>query len=576
MDFTIRIGGEAGQGLQTIGGTLAKIFSRLHYHVFTHQDYMSRIRGGHNFYQIRISEKPITASRNPVNILVALDKLTIDTHYDEVHEKGVILFDPEDTDGQPLEAIYLSVPFVKLAMNNGGNKIMANSVAIGAILGLFALDLSAAEQAIRESLANKSSRIVEGNLQAMQAGYLHVQNNKKAVHNFSICEPGKDALMLINGIQAIAVGAITAGCKFYSAYPMTPSTGIMVFLAAKQEEYNIIVEQAEDEISAVNMALGASFAGVRSMTGTSGGGFALMTEGISLAGITETPIVICEMQRPGPATGLPTRTEQGDLFFVIHGGHGEFPRVVLTPGNPEQSFLAANKAFDLAEKYQVPVFIQGDQYLADTEWTSKGFATDRIRYKDYRLRGKDLARLAVYNRYAFTENGISPLAVPGESKHLVVADSDEHDEAGHIIEDGETRRRMVEKRLHKKMVNLHREISPPGLYGAENPDVILVCFGSVYGVAKETAGILEDEYNIAMLHFSEVYPFPLREKFDYLKLLQDARQTICIENNATGQFAQLLRAETGFTCSDRLNRYDGRPFTADSLQEQITALLEAS
>jgi 2-oxoglutarate ferredoxin oxidoreductase subunit alpha len=574
MDYTIRIGGEAGQGLQTIGGTLARIFSRLHYHVFTHQDYMSRIRGGHNYYQIRISENPLTASRDPVHVLVALDKLTIDTHRDAVHEKGVILFDPEDVEDEPGEDLFLSVPFVNLAEEEGGSKIMANTVAVGAILGLFGMDLEPAEESIRESLAKKSDKIIEGNLKAMRAGYDHVRENKKDTQDFSVDEAQGDDLMLINGIQGIALGAIMAGCKFYSAYPMTPSTGIMVYLAAKEEEHNIIVEQAEDEISAINMALGASFAGVRAMTGTSGGGYALMTEGVSLAGMTETPIVICEMQRPGPATGLPTRTEQGDLFFVLHGGHGEFPRVVLTPGTPEQGFRAVNKAFDLAEKYQIPVFVQGDQYLADAEWTCARFATDKLKYRDYRLRGGELEKLVEYRRYAFTENGISPLAVPGESKHLVVVDSDEHDEEGHIIEDAETRTRMVEKRLHKKMVNLRREISPPELYGAENPDIILLCFGSNYGVTREVVEELQEGRDIAMLHFSEVYPFPLTESFDYVKLLQQARQTVCIENNATGQFARLLFAETGFACSDRVNRYDGRPFTADSLLEEVSELLE--
>lgn len=576
MDYTLRIGGEAGQGLQTTGGSLAKIFSRLRYHVFTHQDYMSRIRGGHNFYQIRFSEQPVTASRDSVHILIAMDKNTIDIHQRDVHEQGVILYDPEDVDDELEGDIFQPVPFAELAEKEGGSKIMANTVSIGAVLGLFNFEMDAAEKVVRESLAKKSDKVIEDNLKALQAGHTYIREHCQHLDNFQTGSAGKDDLMLINGIQAIAFGAITAGCSFYSAYPMTPSTGVMVYLAGKAEEHNIVVEQAEDEISAINMALGASYAGVRSMTGTSGGGFALMTEGVSLAAMTETPIVICEMQRPGPATGLPTRTEQGDLLFVLHGGHGEFPKVLLTPGTPEQAFRAANKAFDLAEKYQIPVFIQGDQYLGDTEWTCKGFALDELTYTDYRLREEKLEQLDRYSRYTVTDDGISPLAVPGASRHLVVVDSDEHDEAGHIIEDAETRNRMVKKRLFSKIEAIRREISPPELYGADEPEIILVCYGSTYGPVKEVVDRLSGDNKIAMLHFSEIYPFPLSDSSDYLELLRKARQTICIEVNATGQFAGLLHCETDFSVSDRLNRYDGRPYTTDSLLAEITEKLNNS
>ncbi|MDY0352112.1 MAG: 2-oxoacid:acceptor oxidoreductase subunit alpha [Desulfobulbaceae bacterium] len=575
MDYTIQIAGEAGQGLQTTGASLVRIFCRLGYHVFSHQDYMSRVRGGHNFYRIRVSDKPLSASRQSIHILVALDRDSIDIHRDEVHQHGVILYDPGDAAEQPAGAMFLPTPFARLAEEKGGRKIMANSVAVGAVLGLFDLGVETAETVVRESLESKSDEVIDSNLRALRAGRHHVREHCTILDNFRADPPGSEKLMLINGTQAIGFGAVTAGCRFYSAYPMTPSTGVMVYLAGKSEEHNIIVEQAEDEISAINMALGASYAGVRAMTGTSGGGFALMTEGLSLAGMTETPIVICEMQRPGPATGFPTRTEQSDLMFVIYGGHGEFPRVVLTPGTPEQAFLAVNKAFDLAEKYQIPAFVQGDQYLADCEWTCAGFDFGKLSYRDYRLRGQALRELTEYRRYAFTENGISPLAVPGESEHLVVVDSDEHDEDGHIVEDGPTRIRMVEKRLHKKLERLRGEISPPELYGAPRPETVLVGYGSTYGVMRETVDLLAATRSVAMLHFSEVYPFPRPDAFDYLGLLRGARHTLCVELNATGQFARLLRAETGFVCSGRVNRYDGRPFTTDELAAEVRARLEA-
>jgi len=569
MDYTIRIGGEAGQGLQTVGASLAKGFSRQGYHVFTHQDYMSRIRGGHNYYQIRISENPLCASREVIDILVALDRNTIDIHHRSLSESGVILYDPEEAKEEWQEEEFLAVPFTRIAVEEGGNKIMANSVAVGSVVGLFNLDLEVIAQFIGASLKKKSEAIIKGNLKAARAGHQYVRERFTREDRFRTAEPQPEKLMLINGIQAIAAGALLSGCKFYSAYPMTPSTGIMVYLAGKAAEFDVVVEQAEDEISAINMAIGASYAGVRAMTGTSGGGFALMTEGISLAGMTETPIVVAEMQRPGPATGLPTRTEQGDLFFVIYGGHGEFPKVVLTPGTPEQAFYAANKAFELAEKYQVPVFIQGDQYLGDAEWTFTGFDLNRLSYRDYRLRKKALREVKGYKRYAFTDNGISPLAVPGDSKHLVVVDSDEHDEEGHIIEDGETRARMVEKRWYNKLKGLQKEISPPTLYGEQEPAMVIVGYGSTFGVMKEAVDVLVSDFSIAMLHFSEVYPFPLAEELDYLRILRYADQTVCVEANASGQFKRLFRAETGFQCSLQVNRYDGRPFTLDSLVGQL-------
>jgi 2-oxoglutarate ferredoxin oxidoreductase subunit alpha len=352
---------------------------------------------------------------------------------------------------------------------------------------------------------------------------------------------------------------------------MTPSTGIMNYIADKEKEYEIIVEQAEDEISAINMTLGASFAGVRAMTGTSGGGFALMVEGISLAGMTETPVVIALAQRPGPATGFPTRTEQGDLQFALYTAHGEFPRIIFAPGTPEQAFYLTNKAFDLAEKYQIPVIIITDQYLADTQWTFEGFDLSRIKYTDYRLRGDNFRKLSEYKRHAFTETGVTPMGVPGDSKHLVVTDSDEHSEEGHIVEDGGTRIRMMNKRLFKKLPLVGEEIEPPILYGNNRPEIVLVGWGSTYGIMKEAVDSLSNNKSIAMMHFSEIYPFPSLKKFDYLNVLNRAKLALCMENNATGQFARLIRAETGYEFKVKINKYDGRPFTLDSLLGELNA-----
>jgi 2-oxoglutarate ferredoxin oxidoreductase subunit alpha len=567
LDYTIKIGGEAGQGIQTIGDTLSKVFSRSGYHIFTHQDYESRVRGGHNFYQIRLSDKPVLSSRRTVDILVALDKESIEYHKKELSDTGRIVYDASALQQKHDKPHFLDVPFADLAMEKGGNKIMANTVAVGAVLGMLGMELDLLLDIIKSTFKKKGEQVIAANIETARAG--HAFAVKECIQcTFSASSKGKPK-MLIAGNDAIGFGAVASGCRFYSAYPMTPSTGIMNYIAGKEKEYGIIVEQAEDEIAAINMALGASFAGARAMTGTSGGGFALMIEGLSLAAITETPVVIALAMRPGPATGLPTRTEQGELLLALHAGHGEFPRVIFAPGTPEQAFYLTNKAFDLAEKYQIPAFILTDQYLADSQWTYSGLDFGILRHTDYRLRSDVFKNLSEYKRHAFTDNGVSPLGIPGDAEHLVVTDSDEHDEEGHIIEDGETRNRMVDKRLFKKLPAIQQEIEPPTFYGDKEADVIIVGWGSQYGILKEAVDALSNDVKIAMLHFSEVYPLPLRDSVNYLDLLTSAKKTICVENNATGQFARIMRAETGLEFSAQIHKYDGRPFLLEELTGEL-------
>lgn len=565
MDYSIRIGGEAGQGIQTIGDTLAKVFSRSGYHVFTHQDYESRIRGGHNFFQIRFSDNPITASRETIDILVAFDAKSIALYEYALQENGIVVYDSAALGQKNIQAYFLDIPFVAIAAEHGG-RIMANTVATGAVLGMLRLNLDIFEGIIRDTFRRKENDVIQANLKAAKAGFGF------AIENCPQCSfiPSSfgNPKMLISGVEGIALGAIASRCKFYSAYPMTPSTGIMNYLAGKEKEYGIVVEQAEDEIAAVNMALGASFVGVRAMTGTAGGGFALMVEGLSLAGMTETPVVIALGQRPAPATGLPTRTEQGDLLFAVHAAHGEFPRVVFAPGTPEQAFYLTNKAFDLAEKFQIPAFVIFDQYLADSGWTYDRWDITKIRFHDYRLRGDALEGVKEYKRHAFTETGVTPFAVPGDSKNLVVTDSDEHDEEGHITEDAEIRVKMVEKRLLKKLPLIKQEIEPPFLFGSMTPEIILVCWGSLYGIVREVIDLKKGK-NIAMLHFSEMYPLPLLDKLDYVALLRGAHTSVCVEQNATGQFSRLFREETGYQFDHTIKKYDGRPFSVEGLLKDI-------
>jgi len=569
MDYSIKIGGEAGQGIQTVGDTLAHIFARAGYYVFTNQDYESRIRGGHNFYQIRISDSLVTASRNIIHILVALDKESVTKHEGELSPDGHVLYDSSLLKQYFDKPNFLDVPMLELALTHGGNKIMANTVAVGAVIGMLGMNPEIMYELIKKTFKKKGDEIIQANLRSAEAGYKFAR--EKCLTCSFIVSGFESPKMLITGNEAIGAGAIASGLKFYSAYPMTPSTGIFNFVAEHSKDFGIVVEQAEDEISAINMALGASFAGVRAMTGTSGGGFALMVEGVSLAAMTETPIVIALAQRPGPATGLPTRTEQADLLFALFAGHGEFPKVIFAPGSPEQAFYLTNKAFELAEKYQIPAIILTDQYLADSQWSYEGFDLTKLKYTDYRIREEEFQNLKEYKRHAFTETGISPLGIPGESSNLVITDSDEHDEEGHIIEDAETRVKMVEKRLFRKISLIKKEIEPPKLYGNNSPDIVLLCWGSMYGIVKEVVDELSDSFKIAMLHFSEIFPFS--EALKWIELIKNAKLSINIEQNATSQFARLIRMETGIDIQNHINRFDGRPFSVDELKEKVHACL---
>ncbi|MEZ0344905.1 MAG: 2-oxoacid:acceptor oxidoreductase subunit alpha [Caldimicrobium sp.] len=570
MDYSIKIGGEAGQGIQTIGDILAHIFAKAGYYVFTHQDYESRIRGGHNFYQIRFSDRPVTASKREIHLLVALDKESIPLHLKELSSYGQVLYDSNYLKKKYEDPSFLDVPLFEIAKERGGALLTANAVAIGAVIGMLGMPPEIMYELLKRTFSKKGKEIVEANIKAAEGGYKFAKE-RCLTCNFSL-SPFEESKYLISGTEAVGIGAISANLRFYAAYPMTPSTGIFNFIAEHAKDFDIVVEQAEDEIAAINMIIGASYAGVRAMTGTSGGGFALMVEGLSLAGMTETPIVIALAQRPGPATGLPTRTEQGDLLFATFAGHGEFPKIIFAPGSPEQALYLTNKAFDLAEKYQVISIIMLDQYLADSQWSYSSLDTSKLDYKNYRLKGEELQKFEVYKRHLLTETGISPLGIPGISTHLIITDSDEHDEEGHLIEDAETRKKMVEKRLFKKLPLIKNEISPPLIYGVKEPEIILLCWGSLYGIVKEVVDNLKRDYSISMIHFSEIYPFS--EDKAWLNLLKKARVIINIEQNATSQFYKLLRMETGLTIEHHINKYDGIPFLVEELEESIHGILK--
>lgn len=571
-DVTIKIGGQAGQGIQSISYLLGKLFTRGGHYVFTGQDIMSRIRGGHNFSQIRIRDAPVYCNSEKVNILIALDELTVTQHQDEMVPNGVIIFDQEKIKFDVSGLNSFPIPLEKLAKDYGKDRIMVNTVALGALIQLTGYPIDSLFNLLKEEFSPKGLEVVNRNLASARAGYEYAQNNFRQECPCKIPLKTKgQKRMLISGSEILGLAAICSGLKFYAGYPMSPSTPIMEYVASKAKEFNIVVEQAEDEIAAVNMIIGASFTGVRAMTATSGGGFALMAEGLSLAGMTETPIVIIVSQRPGPATGFPTRTEQGDLQFALSAGHGEFPRIILAPGTPEQAFLLVNKAFNLAEKYQTPAIILTDQHFNDSYWTVDNLDLANITIARYEVTNKWLNQPAyTYKRYQLTESGISPRIYPGLRNQVIYVDSDEHTEEGHITESATIRKKMVEKRL-KRLEAIRGEFGPCYTYPEDNLEIMLLCYGSTFGVVKEAVTILnEKKIKIGMLHLSEIYPFP-RESV--MAQLGFSRKIFTVENNATGQLAQLVTAQTRIKITDKILKYDGRPFTYQELLSRIEMII---
>ena len=550
------IGGEAGQGVQSAGFILAKTFSRAGFHVFADQDYESRVRGGHNFYRVRASDSEVAAVSESIDILVALNEESIDLHLDELTPDGAAIVNTEDVQGRSDKNI-LAVPYDTLT----NDKIMVNTVALGAALGLIDFDIAMLENVLEDQYGTGESG--KANIDAARAGYNYGRENKNGLNLNTIKPINNKKKMLLNGNEAIALGAMAAGCRYVSSYPMTPSTSIMEYIAARADEYGIVVMQAEDEVAAINNIVGAGYAGARSMTTTSGSGFCLMVEGLGLAGITETPVVIIDAQRPGPAVGLPTRTEQGDLQFALTAHHGEFPRFVLAPANIEDCFWLTVEAFNLADIYQTPVIILTDQYLASSYATVDKFDLSKVVIDRGELYSGNPGE---YRRHAITESGISPRAFPGMSEALVVTDSDEHDEYGHLTEDAAIRNEIVRKRL-RKVNNLDRTGLKPWRYGNENPDILLIGWGSSYGAIREAVDILNEKgMDTGMINLNHLSPFPVEA---VVGAMESASRNMVVEGNATGQLAKLIRTETGIKADGEILKFDGRPIMPGYIIEKL-------
>jgi len=564
-NISVKIGGAAGDGVASSGETLARTFVRSGLYVSAYNSYQSVIRGGHIYFDIRASEEKIYSAGRRFDILIALDSNTIDIHggnasrliYDE---KKVVC--PENCPSSRLP-----IPLSEIARKISKNPILQNTVALGACVKLVGIDFAQLEGVLKDTFKEKGEGVIAENVSAGREGYDFAEKTFSPIPH-SLTFSGKKRVFL-TGNAALALGAVGAGCRFYAAYPMTPASSILHTLAAHSEKCGILTKQTEDELAAINMTIGASFAGVRAMCGTSGGGFALMTEAFGLAGMIETPIVVVVSQRGGPSTGLPTKTAQGDLNMMLGAGQDDFPRAIIAPLDVEDSFYATYEAFRLAEKYQIPVIVALDFYL------SEHFETlDELRFLAPEKRDFTLLDS---KRYAFTENGVSPRSIPGQEGLMFIASSDEHDEEGINISDVRAslpesqriRERIMEKRM-RKLSFIASEMSPPSLSGDVDADLTLLCWGSTFGVCREAQTILADEgIKVNILAFR--YLFPLVPGTG--EILSRRRRILGIEQNYTGQFTQLLTSHTGIQIKECLYKYSGEPLYAGEVVTRVREMM---
>ncbi len=591
-NFSWKVAGEAGHGILNAGLMFAKTCLRGGLFVFATAEYPSLIRGGHNNLDVRVSDSELHAHTRFTDLLVALDKTSIDKHETKISEGGGIIYDGESMKVTPdyfkrKDINTYNVPLMKIAETNGG-KIMRNVVAMGATIALIDFDIELFYGVLRDNFGTKKGmEIVEANMNAAKAGYDYIKQNfclmpandaqSVSKHNgvgssFKyklVKKPYDSKKLFLSGNEAISTGAIKAGCKFIAAYPMTPATSVFTNIAAQEKNYNIVVKHTEDEIAAINMAIGAGYAGLRAMTATSGGGFALMCEGFGLAGQTETPIVVVEAMRPGPATGMATHTGQGDLRYMLHASTDEFPRLIIAPGDVEECYYLTQHAFNFAEKYQMPVIILTDKYLGESYRSVDEFDTNKVAVE----RGKMLTEAeSDYKRYKLTEDAISPRSIPGTKGAMHVASSYEHDEHGHEREEEEIRIAMHKKR-YKKFALAEKEIKAkfmPHLVGNDNSDFTIISWGSTKGPVLEAMKLLEKEgISTNFLHITFVNP--IHDEI-ISTVMKNAKRTIIVENNMTSQFAGIIREKTGLTFNHKILKYDGRPFAPEHIADAIREL----
>ncbi|MFW6436279.1 MAG: 2-oxoacid:acceptor oxidoreductase subunit alpha [Halococcoides sp.] len=575
-DLNWAIGGEAGDGIDSTGKIFAQALARAGRHVFTSKDFASRIRGGYTAYKVRTSVDRVESVVDRLDVLIALTERTIDENRDELVEGSVVIYDGERTSMQdvtiPEGSIGLSVPLQDLAEQAGG-AIMRNVVALGAAAAVVDFPVEYLDEALVKRFGTKGEAIVANNREAARLGRDYVRGESDIDTDYAIETTDAD-YVLLNGDEAIGMGAIAAGCRFYAGYPITPATDVMQYLKGRIEDFGGAVVQAEDELSAINMALGAARAGARSMTATSGPGIDLMTETIGLIATTETPLVIADVMRSGPSTGMPTKQEQGDLNQLLYGGHGEIPRFVLAPTTIAECFDRTVEAFNLAERYQVPVFLVSDLSMAVTEQTfpPERFDMDSVEIDRGKVAGPGHAESVAdwttseghFRPHAVTEDGISPRAFPGTVDAAHMTTGLEHDERGHRTEAEDERVDQVDKRQRKVETAREREDLDWREFGDPEADTLVISWGSNEGAIREALPDLETRgIDVRVLTVPYLYPRP-----DLSAPIEAAERTIVVECNATGQLADVIEGDV-LEAVDRIGKYTGVRFTADELADRI-------
>ena len=548
-DYSVLIGGEAGEGSRVAGLLIAKLLNNLGYRIFIYEDYQSLIRGGHNFSKIRASDKTILSQRKGIDFLLALNKNTLLKHRNDLDKRGIVIYNSDKMSEKGI-----GVPIERITQEEGGIPIMKNVALLGGFAKVIGVDWETAKEVFEKELTKKT----ELNLKIAKRAYEETKNSLK------IEKLNQEPLSLLTGNEAIALGAVKAGLSLYFAYPMTPASSILHYLASHQEEFGIAVSHPENEIAVINMALGAAYTGARTMVGTSGGGFALMTEALSMAAQSETPILIVESQRTAPSTGVPTYTGQGDLFFVMGAGHGDFLRFVIAPGDAEESFYWSGKALNLAWKYQTPAIL-----LVDKEVSESTFSVNKDIEKRVKIEKISLTKNFKngYKRYKDTKEGISPLALPGQKNIISKATSYEHDEFGISTEEEREIGKMQEKRLRKfkKMTEEVEKLEAVKVYGKKDSKKAIVVWGSTKGPALEVA----EKLGIKMIQPLFFQPFPEKQM---KKAIKGLKKLISIETNSLGQMEKVLRCY-GIKPDNRILKYTGRPFLPEEIEEKLKKII---
>jgi 2-oxoglutarate/2-oxoacid ferredoxin oxidoreductase subunit alpha len=576
-DFTVGIGGAAGDGIDKSSETLAKTAGRSGLYAYGFNSYQSVIRGGHIWLKLRMGQEKVYSQGDHLNALIALNQDSIERHAPEVEPGGAILFNADklrinvpvqdNVLTVPLPVGQLTKPFAPVA------PVMQNTVAVGALIFLAGLDFERASSVLADTFSHKGKAVIDQNVGILKAGYNYAKDNFVPL-GYQWKFSGKRR-PYVTGNEAFSIGAVAAGCRFYSAYPMTPASGVLTWMAEHSERCGVVVKQMEDELAVANVAIGAGYAGARAMCATSGGGFALMTEAIGMAGMIEAPVVFIEVQRGGPSTGIPTKQEQADLNQVYGASQGDFPRIIIAPADVADCFDSSVEAFNLAEKYQCPVIIISDLLLSEHPETVE---PERFKADVPIDRGALITEVngknGRYKRYEFTASGISPRAVAGTANAMHIEATDEHDEEGVLISDvfcnPAVRRKIAEKRMKKLDLAL-KDLPATRLEGPADADVTLIGWGSTQGVIREAAEQLNASgVKTNQLHFKYLLPFHTKEATEILKR---CKRTIGIEMNSSGQFMRHLRAETSHAVHDKILKYDGEPLEPAGIAAEVRALL---